>query len=540
MKKWKSILAFVLVVAMCLTLLAACAKKEETSVEPESSEPETPNEPSDSETPGEPSDSETPDEPNEDDEPDEIVSIEFWMIDFMDCGDGIEPMAEAMNAITEKEIGVHVNFHTADAGNYDQQLSLAISGGDEVDIALYWPAGASNFSSMLAAGELYDLSAEMHEYAQDTLDMVGDYMGANMVGDAIYGIPAYRNYASSVYIVARTDILEELNAVDTFHNMTTWEEYIDLCKQAMSVEENTYGIAARGANDGSRVLDKMEAGIILKGEGSLNDVYITDTLGDNMKMISAIEGKPVEDIYETSVYTDAMKIMAEWYNEGILFPDSMATTESNDDQMKQGVVFSMLSTSEYGVEATKESATGFDLEVLELAAGQINTGMVSKFGLLFTVNNREPEATAKFINLFYTNREMNNLFYLGIEGQDYTVTDGIATVTDDRKWTAMDFTCGNQFLMYPVLGNPADQREICREILNNSEVSPYMGFAFDTSELTNTVAALTSVYNEYVPALSGGGYTDAMYDEFITKLKAAGIDDYVAAAQQQLDDWLQK
>ena len=115
---------------------------------------------------------------------------------------------------------------------------------------------------------------------------------------------------------------------------------------------------------------------------------------------------------------------------------------------------------------------------------------------------------------------------------------GEAGLTENSQYHGMDFILGNAFLAESWDGNGADYRQRCREANDAAPISSYLGFSFDTSELANTVAAITAVQQEYIPGLSCGLYEQANYEAFLAKLESAGIDDYVAAAQKQLDAWL--
>ena len=141
----------------------------------------------------------------------------------------------------------------------------------------------------------------------------------------------------------------------------------------------------------------------------------------------------------------------------------------------------------------------------------------------------------------YTNKEIANLLTWGIEGRDYVVKDGIAAYPDgvtasNVKYHTSDFLYGNQFLVYPWKGSPADLREQQKAALDAAGISKYLGFTCDTSSITNELTVLGNVISEYAPGLESG--TTDNYNEFIKALKKAGVDKVVAEYQSQLDAWL--
>lgn len=72
-----------------------------------------------------------------------------------------------------------------------------------------------------------------------------------------------------------------------------------------------------------------------------------------------------------------------------------------------------------------------------------------------------------------------------------------------------------------------------------AEALPMGGFIFDSSELETESAALANVYAEYAFNLMSGAVDPAkVLPEFQAKLEEAGINEFVAAAQEQLAAYL--
>ena len=74
--------------------------------------------------------------------------------------------------------------------------------------------------------------------------------------------------------------------------------------------------------------------------------------------------------------------------------------------------------------------------------------------------------------------------------------------------------------------------------INNAKTSPYLGLSIDTSSLDMYIGQITAVNDQYVKSLTCGAYTKESYEEYLTKLDAAGVQDYLGAFQEQLDAWL--
>ena len=72
----------------------------------------------------------------------------------------------------------------------------------------------------------------------------------------------------------------------------------------------------------------------------------------------------------------------------------------------------------------------------------------------------------------------------------------------------------------------------------NAYVSPYTGFSFTTTGFENQVASITSVIEQYRPSFANGLYTEDYYNEFISRLEDAGVNEYIAHIQEEFDAWL--
>ena len=69
-------------------------------------------------------------------------------------------------------------------------------------------------------------------------------------------------------------------------------------------------------------------------------------------------------------------------------------------------------------------------------------------------------------------------------------------------------------------------------------ISPYLGFACDTSAVSTEIGMVTNIINEYDSQVGTGMADEAIYNEFIEKLKSSGADKIIAEYQAQLNEWL--
>ena len=506
MKK-KAILALTLILALFISLFAACAS--DTSEDPDSAPVVDPGVESD---------------------PDALSQVNVWYFVSNGFCNDITPVQEAVNAITEKEIGVHVTLQVSEIGNYLQQAPLSLAAGDPVDI-FERGFGALGFATLYANGQMLDLTDLLDEYGKELKDLLGPYLGAVSVDGAIYGVPPYRLYGASIYVCMRSDVLRELGLYEKAQNMTTWAEYEEIMAAVKENYDSLWPMAMTNDTESA----------ILAGD-TFADAYSYDSCGDTSRIVGAFDGGTIQSILDREGKVEWFERLADWYLKGWVWPDSAFSDQMSSDLVKQNVAFSEVVLSEFGVESLKLASTGYEMLCVEVLPVEIGTGQVQKFGFSINQNCEDPVAAVKFLNLLYTNKDLANLMSWGVEGQDYEIVDGVAQYVDNNKDTANyhadDYSFGNQFLVHPWSGSSADFREQAQQKLADFETSPFLGFTFAPEGLDTEVATISAAYDEFMPLLSTGSYTPESLEQAKQKLDAAGLPAYIEQMQQQLDAWL--
>ena len=177
----KRLLLSLLSFQMAATLLVGCGTTSEEAV-PKSSGSEN-SESTESTEAGETENSEN-----------EITEINYWT---WEAGDGTagsnslgDEVEAAINQITEKEIGVHVNFNWVNGADYATQLSLAILNGEQVDVADYYYSGAGTFSQLYSSGSLMEITDLAAEYAPEAMETIGsEVLSGVTLNGKLYGVP---------------------------------------------------------------------------------------------------------------------------------------------------------------------------------------------------------------------------------------------------------------------------------------------------------------------------------------------------------------
>ena len=130
-----------------------------------------------------------------------------------------------------------------------------------------------------------------------------------------------------------------------------------------------------------------------------------------------------------------------------------------------------------------------------------------------------------------------------IEGTHYTKNeDGRITVTPDTGYSKVvknAWVYGNQFNCYVMDTQTADVWEQTEEMNNTAELSPMLGFVPDTDPITNELANVTNIQDEYnAKQLFGTAAADEYFDEKCQKEDEAGLKKILDEMQKQYDDFL--
>ena len=504
MKKVKVVLSMFLVAALICTLFAACSTsgKNDGTTNSQGTKPE------------------------------EIVDIVVATLDL--AGNPTsewDRMANYCNTILEPQ-GIRVSFIIGEMGDYGTTIPMMIAGGEKLDVVNILPIGGTHLSVLMSNNSLKDIHEEAAKYCPKTIEISGDALKAYKKGDALYGFPTNRLNTSNEYAILRKDILEACGLVEAAENCSTWSDLEAIFAGVYDyvTENHIYVIG------GQRSVVPLQA-IWTGNEFSTGEQL--DDAGDTTGLISIDQktGK-VFSKYENEYLLNMMKRGNTWNEKGWVFPDTVLGDDHVYNLMKQGVIFCNWNHTELGVEVARKLSSGFDVVCPMTCPGIVCTGNLS-FGVGIPVNCDDVEAACKFIEALYTDERISTVFSWGIEGEDYVMVNGEADYTDPKSnFHASDFIIGNQMIMPPWQGTGADFRE--RSIASNkaAKCSRFVGLAIDASEMASEVSALTSVKDEYLPALTSGLYSDENYKKFLDKAYASGLQEYMDGVQKQVDAFL--
>ena len=153
--------------------------------------------------------------------------------------------------------------------------------------------------------------------------------------------------------------------------------------------------------------------------------------------------------------------------------------------------------------------------------------------------SKYPEKSIKLISLLNTNKDLYNLLCYGIEGKHYNWIDDnhIKLVDNGGYYLNTSWAFGNQFNSYLLEGQDDNIWEETEKVNDEAEKSRILSFVFDNSKIQTELSQISTVTQEFKNMNNGSVDWRECFDEYKSRLKAAGIENVKNEIQRQLDEY---
>jgi len=479
------------------------------------------------------------------------VTLEWWyrgngmQADTMLVQDKLNEMLKNYEGM--ENVTVHLNCATA--SDYQTQVTLAMSGGKQIDILNTVNLSFDDMCKdeyLLPLDEFIDSADTLKNTLPDWLWELGKYE------DKTYMVPNYQNAAARQYIIfpkAYADAFskfEEMKMILKNEDSTVaeiagiLEEYLLAVRDAYPNEEkylNPIGRFYAMSNVLSPVHDSFSWGY----------AYYPKT-------------NSAENMLTTPWAKEAFKYTAEWYEKGYIHPDILTKTITDFEQQNMmnptSFVYStnsgFLDEEEYS--KTLSESYGFDVVAIALKDTFYQGYTWASGGNCVTVTCKHPDKAMRLIELMNTEegKELYNLMVYGIEGKHYEKIDDnhIKTFEYDTtqggvstSYAAMKWIIGNSYNAYINQGGSEELDKLSKEINESDKLvkSPLMGFHSNTDNIKSNLDQLSAIVTEYSNTLSFGimgSKWEEKYNEYEEKIKLAGHEDVINEYNAQIGEFL--
>ena len=478
----------------------------------------------------------------------EPVTLRIWFHGSTVTPDASEKVMEEVNKYLADKINVTLEPIWGTWGDFDQATTTALAGGDDVDIYFTCNWSANEYNKYARDGYWVKLDDMLDEYAPELKAAIPQGIWDCAVtngydGMGIYGVPALKDTATQNCWDVNGTLLAELGYdVDAVceagldYYSDEFEEMLQKAKDAKGAD--FYPLLIEPV-----VLERMvtHSSIIT---GDLNNANMLSYFYDAEHPSNDI-GSTIVSKYESEEFAKFAARTYEFSQKGFISPSCQSTATSNDYRTAtQSSAEYLFGTQSYafGCELDYSKARGIDVRMVPETAAYMDCTSGQGAMMAVSVTSKNPERALMFLNLLNTDPALMTMMNYGLEGFTYTANDdGTITFIDDARATYSPWTngMGNIRILPPTDAQGADFWERFSAYYDAAETLPYGGFIFDASEVETEGAALANVFAEYAfNLMSGAVDPDEVLPEFQAKLKEAGIDELVAAAQAQMEAYL--
>lgn len=438
---------------------------------------------------------------------------------------------DAVNEITVPKIGVEVEFSTIALSSTYTNYTTSIAGNERMDLMLIlWQDSASYYRN----GSILPLDDLLAENAP-TLSALGEEFPifARANGE-IFGVaPLDPTYGTQPALLMKSEYMEGKEVKDMY-------SAADLTELFAAIKEEHPDIYPLGALGNS--ITSTNSLFAFLGGAPL------DSLGASLRsgVLLSTNSTEIVDLFETEEYYNFLKQMKEWYDAGYIMTDAATTDSTIFELISSGVIASQPNSYNPVVLVGAEQSFG-ELEILNTT--DMYYGSVNASSICWTVpvTSGAPEAAVKFLDCLYSDSELQNLIQWGIEGTHWEKTDVEGTIQFANGYNA-DTT--PYYTQFGVWGDRRGEYSLSADVNRESNdaytakamenPTKAVGYVYDATNMQNQIMQIDAVLTQYLPSLETGSVKDldGTYQEMVSALKTAGIDEVIADNQAQYDAWM--
>lgn len=457
---------------------------------------------------------------------------------------------EAVNAYLQEKINVTLEPIWGTWGDFDTNSTLALQGGDDVDIYFTSSWSADEYNRFAREGYWVRLDAEdnnlLEKYASDLWSQLPEVLtnGAKINGTdgyGVYAVPGYKDIATQNCWDINVALLEKYGYTleDVSHIDYYSEEFAGILKTVKEGEgADFYPLLVEGA-----VLERMvDNSIIVTGDSSTGNFMSYYLNPEDVSQPSAY-GITILNKFATPEFQKFVEKTREYFLAGYIDPAMGNASQANDARSaKQLTGEYLVGTQSYswGYELQASEERKFEVAMIPCTDPYVDTTSSQGAMMAIASTSKNPDRAMMFLNLLNTDATLMTMLNYGVEGVHYELKDGLVEFTDKRAdyipWTN---GMGNVTILTPTVAQGADFWDGFKSYYGNAKEIPILGYTYDATASEAEMGAVANVVAEYMLALCTGTVDPAeKLPEFLQKLEDNGINTVLEDANTQLADFM--
>lgn len=449
-----------------------------------------------------------------------------WYFPMLAQTDQSTVFAEA-NKMLKEDLNLEVDFTPISFGDYNQKMQVNITADDSFDIC-FTSNTRADYLQNAARGAFVPLDDLLDKYAPRLKESIPQRVwDAARVDGKLYGVMNYQISAIANCLFFPKEIMEKYDFdYDNVEKLEDLEPYFD---QILAQEPGVTPFAYQKATTNWGYL------LSYYGFDELSTRNVPGTIRIDDDTCTVVNQ------FETEEFKQHVELMRKWYEKGYFRKDAASVADWTSDlkAMKYAAAFD--GTFKPGGDSELSIKYGYDIVTTQISDAVMSTSSIISTLQAISKNSQSPERAMEFLEYVNTDKEFYNMLCFGLEGVHYQkVADNrIELIGDGTYNPGINWVFATTFNSYCTPGQPDDVWEQTKEINDNAEASPLLGFAFNSQNVSAEIAQCKSVVDEYMPGLDSGSVDPAEYlPQFLEKLKASGVDKILEEMQKQVDAWL--
>lgn len=466
----------------------------------------------------------------------EYPKIVISWFDWTGAPAGIDRINKTLSEYTEEKYGCDVELLIIDSAAYSDDIKLMLSSGEQVDL---FSTCGPGYTTCINNDYLYDLEEDdlLNTYGSKINDVVRkDYLDACRFGGTLYGVPPIKDYAIQTCAII------------------IGQEYLDgIGYDYASAEKDDLGFVKSNFDEITDIYTQLHEQFPDKYVYAIQDNTLTQGASvDNIAgdyygtLLDPANSLKVEDVYSSDIFKEWCERTYAWNQAGFISKDALSDDTGASARVKSGAYMSMMSCGKPGYITQITGECGRDVVVFNCGESFMAAGSVSSFPWCMNQNTEDPVLAMQILEAMYTDSFVSNILLWGMEGYEYQVlddgtidfADGI-TPDNSEYYPNVTWMMPNPYVAHVWKGDPLDIGTQMAAFNDNCDnKSKALGFTWDNSEYAAEFTALQNAYKEFGTTVTYG-FVDPEKGiaDLEEALKAAGLDEYIAAKQEALDAW---
>ena len=471
----------------------------------------------------------------------EVYTLDYYWIANSDNAVR-ESVQDAIDAYIEPLIGANVQFTLIGWGDWDSKALTALQSGEKIDII--FTADWKSYMRSVSMGCLTALNDDNGEYGnlletygQGILETLNPaFITGTQINGVNYAVPTNKELCVPMGYVVNADAAAEVGMDQA--TITCLEDMEPYMAKYKELHPDLYPYL----NDGSWGDEPWVANQVNNLNGNLiAQKYDPDENG--------VFDETWYSVWETEENKKHVETMYRWFQAGYVHPDSpLSTFDVGSSAPFAAGEWLAISAPLKGdnIKATELviASGNLDLNTYEIyCQGKVCITTHAGGSMLgIPVSSENPVKAMQYINLMHTDSTLVDMMLFGVPETMWTLAeDGRVEILDSSWYGAHGgaWTIGNTAIQNVSTSEDPEKNQILQDYSADAVMHPSLGFRYEVpAELESQWAAVNNAQEAMNRSLLTGSVDPATaLPQYISDLKAAGLDDIKADIEAKYNEW---